>query len=151
MEDTATLTHGASGGDYASVSKDLPVTVTDNDTPGLVLSKSELAVTEGASASYTVKLATQPTAEVTVTVTVDGTAGTDLSVAENTLTFSATNWSSEQTVTASAGEDDDAVEDTATLTHTAAGGGYASVSKDLAVTVTDNDTPAWCCRIPSWR
>ena len=139
MEDTATLTHTAAGGGYASVSKDLAVTVTDNDTPGLVLSNSELAVTEGASASYTVKLATQPTAEVTVTV--DGTAGTDLSVAENTLTFSATNWSSEQTVTASAGEDDDAVEDTATLTHTAAGGGYASVSKDLAVTVTDNDTP----------
>ena len=108
-----------------------------------MLSNSELAVTEGASASYTVKLATQPTAEVTVTVTVtvtvDGTAGTDLSVAENTLTFSATNWSSEQTVTVSAGEDDDAVEDTATLTHTAAGGGYASVSKDLPVTVTDND------------
>ena len=141
VQDTATLTHTATGGDYNSVAKDLPVTVTDNDAPELVLSKSELAVTEGASASYTVKLATQPTAEVTVTVTVDGTAGTDLSVAANTLTFSATNWSSEQTVTASAGEDDDAVEDTATLTHTAAGGGYASVSKDLAVTVTDNDTP----------
>ena len=101
MEDTATLTHTAAGGGYASVSKDLAVTVTDNDTPGLVLSNSELAVTEGASASYTVKLATQPTAEVTVTV--DGTAGTDLSVAENTLTFSATNWSSEQTVTAERG------------------------------------------------
>ena len=88
--------------------------MTDNDTPGLVLSNSELAVTEGASASYTVKLATQPTAEVTVTVTVtlDGTAGTDLSVAANTLTFSATNWSSEQTVTVSAGEDDDALDDT---------------------------------------
>ena len=64
------------------MTKDLPVTVTDNDTPGLVLSKSELAVTEGASASYTVKLATQPTGPVTVTV--GGTAGTDLSVTENT-------------------------------------------------------------------
>ena len=141
VEDTATLTHTATGGDYNSVAKDLPVTVTDNDAPELVLSKSELAVTEGASASYTVKLATQPTGPVTVTVTVDGTAGTDLSVTENTLTFSSTSWSTAQTVTVSAGEDDDAVEDTATLTHTAAGGGYASVSKDLPVTVTDNDAP----------
>ena len=40
MEDTATLTHTATGGDYNSVTKDLPVTVTDNDTPELVLSKS---------------------------------------------------------------------------------------------------------------
>ena len=139
VEDTATLTHTASGGDYNSVTKDLAVTVTDNDTPGLVLSKSELAVTEGASASYTVKLATQPTGQVTVTV--GGTASTDLSVTENTLTFSTTNWNTAQPVEVTAGQDDDAVQDTATLTHTAAGGGYASVSKDLAVTVTDNDTP----------
>ena len=47
VEDTATLTHTASGGDYASVSKDLPVTVTDNDTPGFGAVESELAVTEG--------------------------------------------------------------------------------------------------------
>ena len=139
VEDTATLTHGASGGDYNSVTKDLSVTVMDNDTPELVLSKSKLAVTEGASASYTVKLATQPTGPVTVTV--GGTAGTDLSVTENTLTFSRTSWNTAQPVTVTAGQDDDAVEDTATLTHTAAGGGYASVSKDLTVTVTDNDTP----------
>ena len=139
VQDTATLTHGASGGDYNSVTKDLPVTVTDNDTPGLVLSKSELAVTEGASANYTVKLATQPTGPVTVTV--GGTAGTDLSVTENTLTFSRTSWNTAQPVEVTAGQDDDAVEDTATLTHGASGGDYNSVTKDLPVTVTDNDTP----------
>ena len=139
VQDTATLTHGASGGDYNSVTKDLPVTVTDNDTPGLVLSNSELAVTEGASASYTVKLATQPTGPVTVTV--GGTAGTDLSVVENTLTFSTTNWNTAQPVEVTAGQDDDAVEDTATLTHGASGGDYNSVTKDLPVTVTDNDAP----------
>ena len=71
------------------MTKALGVTVTDNDTPELVLSKSELAVTEGASASYTVKLATQPTGQVTVTV--GGMTGTDLSVTENTLTFSITD------------------------------------------------------------
>ena len=51
-----------------------------------------------------------------------------------------------------AGEDDDAVEDTATLTHTASGGDYASVSKDLPVTVTDNDTPGLVLsKMSSWR
>ena len=139
VEDTATLTHTAAGSDYNSVTKALGVTVTDDDKPGLVLSKSELAVTEGASANYTVKLATQPTGPVTVTV--GGTAGTDLSVVENTLTFSRTSWNTAQPVEVTAGQDDDAVEDTATLTHGASGGDYNSVTKDLPVTVTDNDTP----------
>ena len=141
VEDTATLTHGASGGDYASVSKALTVTVTDNDTPGLVLSKMSMSVAEGSSDTYTVRLATQPTGQVTVTVTVGGTAGTALSVTENTLTFSTTNWNTAQPVEVTAGQDDDAVEDTATLTHTATGGDYGTVTKALPVTVTDNDTP----------
>ena len=114
VEDTATLTRHRAA--TTTRSKDLPVTVTDNDTPELMLSKSELAVTEGASASYTVKLATQPTGQVTVTV--GGMTGTALSVTENTLTFSITDWNTAQPVEVTAGQDDDAVEDTATLTHT---------------------------------
>ena len=137
--DTATLTHTASGGDYASVSNTLPVTVTDDDTAAVVLSETGVTVTEGYSAgsSYTVKLATQPTGEVTVTVS--GHAGTDLSLDKTTLTFTAGNWNTAQTVTVTAGQDDDAVNDTATLTHTASGGDYASVSNTLPVAVTDDD------------
>ena len=60
--DTATLTHTASGGDYANLTVDLPVTVTDDDEADIVLSEMDLTVTEGdaAGSSYTVKLATQP-------------------------------------------------------------------------------------------
>ena len=89
--DTATLTHTASGGDYASIrSEHLPVTVTDDDTAEVVLSETDLTVTEGdaAGSSYTVKLATQPTGEVTVTVS--GHAGTDLTLDKTSLTFTAT-------------------------------------------------------------
>ena len=43
---TATLTHTASGGDYASITADLPVTVTDDDEPAIVLSETDLTVTE---------------------------------------------------------------------------------------------------------
>ena len=122
VQDRATLTHTATGADYGTVSRDLPVTVTDNDTAALVLSKSvRLGVTEGGSGSYTVKLATQPTGVVTVAV--GGTADTDLSVDEARLTFGTTSWATAQTVTVSAGEDDDAVQDRATLTHTCNGRG----------------------------
>ncbi len=145
--DTGTLTHTASGGDYASITKDLPVTVTDNDEPAIVLSETDLTVTEGdaAGSSYTVKLATRPSDSVTVSIT--GHDGTDLSLSgttlsSNMLTFTVDNWNTAQTVTVKAGQDNDGANDTGTLTHTASGGDYASITKDLPVTVTDNDEPA---------
>ena len=54
--DTATLTHTASGGDYAGITADLPVTVTDDDTAAIVLSETGLTVTEGTPRGETVKL-----------------------------------------------------------------------------------------------
>ena len=136
--DTATLAHAASGGGYDNVEADLPVTVTDNDTAGLVLSPTSLAVDEGDDASYTVKLATQPTGTVTVAIT--GHSGTDLTLDTASLEFTTSTWDDAQTVTVTAGEDDDTTADTATLAHAASGGGYDNVEADLPVTVTDNDT-----------
>ena len=57
------------------------------------------------------------------------------------MTFTTTNWGTAQAVTVKAGEDDDAANYTATLTHTASGGGYVSISAGLTVTVTDDDEP----------
>ena len=75
--DTATLTHTASGGDYASITADLAVTVTDTDTADIVLSETDLTVTEGdaAGSTYTVKLATQPS-EPSLSLSQDTTART---------------------------------------------------------------------------
>ena len=143
--DTGTLTHTASGGDYVNVTKDLPVTVTDDDTAGVVLSETGLTVTEGDATGvrYTVALATQPSGSVSVSIT--GQAGTDLSLSGTTLssdmlTFTVDNWDTAQTVTVKAGQDNDGANDTGTLTHTASGGDYVTVTKDLPVTVTDDDT-----------
>ena len=145
--DGATLSHSASGGDYGSVMGDVMVTVTDNDAPALVFSPTSLTVVEGASDTYTVRLTTRPTANVTVMVsgasgevTVDTDTGTTGN--QSTLSFTTSDWNSGKTVTVSAGEDDDAANDSATLTHSASGGGYGSVTGDVMITVTDNDTPA---------
>ena len=141
--DTATFVHTASGGGYDSVTADLAVTVTDNDTPGIVLSPPTLTVAEGGEATYTVMLATWPLSSLTVAIS--GTSGTDLTLDKTSLTFSSSNWLFPQTVTVTAGEDDDGWDDTATLVHTATpdfaeGAEYDSVTADLAATVTDNDT-----------
>ena len=139
INDSETLTHTARGGGYGSVSKNLPVTVTDKDAPNLLLSRNSLTIDEGNNRTYTVKLATLPTGNVSVTI--GGTSGTDLDLDKTTLTFTTTTWNSPQTVRVTVGQDDDGAEDTATLTHRASNGGYGGVSKDLPVTVTDNDTP----------
>ena len=104
-------------------------------SPGLVLSPVALEVTEASSASYTVKLATQPSGNVTVSI--GGTSGTDLTLNQTNLTFTMSNYDTTQTVSVSAARDADATNDSATLTHTATGGGYGTVSADLPVTVND--------------
>ncbi len=133
---------GASGADNLADFR-----ITDNATPDLVLDPASLTVAEGGSATYTVALATQPTGNVTVTVS--GASGevtfdtdSDAGGNQNTLTFNTSNWGTAQTVTVSAGEDNDTTNDEVTLTHSAAGGGYGSVTGSVAVTVTDNDAPA---------
>ncbi len=149
--DTATLLHTASGGDYAGETASLAVTITDDEAVGIVLTpSSSLTVEEGSSDTYTVKLATQPSATVMVTIT--GHSGTDLAVDKTLLTFNPSGsnlWSTAQTVTVSAGEDEDAANDTATLLHTASGGDYADETASLAVTTTDDDETVGIVLVPS--
>ena len=137
-DDTATLRHTASGGDYAGETVDVSVTVDDDESAGLVLSKTSVNPGEGSSESYTVNLSSEPTAQVTVAIT--GDSGTDLSLNTSSLTFTTSNWGTAQTVTVSAGEDADATDDTATLRHTASGGDYASETADVSVTVDDDES-----------
>ncbi len=125
------------------------VTVNDNDTRGLVLNPTSLTVNEGSSANYTVKLATKPTAAVTVTVGGTGsgiTVDTDTSTVgdQSTLTFTTSNWNQTQTVRVSAGQDANTADESVTLTHTTSGGDYGTnpVSKNLVVTADDTTTPA---------
>ena len=135
VHDVAAITHMPVGGDYGPAhNADLTITVTDQDTPGLTISPATLTVDEGGTADYTVRLDTEPTGEVTVTIAGEG----DVSVEPDTLTFTVSDWNYGKTVTASANPDDDVTNDSATLSHTASGGDYGTVSEDLPVTVTDN-------------
>ena len=143
---TATISHTVSGGDYGDVSAgSVSVTVTDDDTAGITVSVTQLTVTEaagaGRSATYTVKLNTQPTGDVTITPSSSAESAPTVSGA---LTFTSTNWSTEQTVTVTGV--DDAVDQggtdrTATISHKVSGGDYGEVSAaSVSVTVTDDDT-----------
>ena len=138
-QDTGTVTHTVSGGDYGSVTAaDVAVTVTDNDTAGVTVSPTTLTVNEGSTRTYTVALNTQPSGSVTVAITSNNT---DVTVSSSSLTFTTGNWNTAQTITVTAAQDTDAANDTAVLTHDPSGADYNSVSDvDLTVTVTDDDT-----------
>ena len=110
---------------------------------GVTVSESELSVVEhdGTGETYTVVLDTQPTSSVTVTVA--GHAGTDVTPAPTTLTFTTGNWNRAKTVTVKAANDGDMISDLVTLTHTAASTdtAYDDITiASVAVSVLDNDT-----------
>ena len=110
---------------------------------GVTVSTTALTVTEAdtTGGSYTVVLDSEPTA--TVTVTVAGHAGTDVTRTPGTLTFTTSNWDTVQTVTVTAGDDADTTDDSVTLTHSAASTdtGYSGITiAGVVVTVRDNDT-----------
>ena len=128
------------------------VSITDNDTAGVTVSETDLTIVEGSSGSYTVVLNTQPAGNVTVTVTFP--AGTDVSLDQTTLTFSATTWSTAQTVTVTAGQDGDADDETdVTLSHavtSAADTAYNGITAgSVVVSITDNDTANSAPTFPS--
>ena len=146
-DDTATIRLNASGGGYANATGSVMVNVTDDDEVKLNLSTTTLPVTEGSNATFTVSLDSVPSDDVTVTLTqpsnTDVTVDTNTSAAnnQNTLTFTTADWNTAQSVTVSAAEDDDAIADTATIGLSASGGGYGSATGNVAVNITDNDSP----------
>ena len=109
------------------------------EQPALVLNPSTLTIDEGDTATYTVSLATQPNAAVAIALS--GQAGTDLTLSDDTLNFTMMNWNQPQTITVTAGSDDDAQSDAPiALLHTATGGDYATVTGEVTVTITEDDT-----------
>ena len=103
------------------------------------LDKSHLTVQEeGGGSTYTVRLGKAPTGDVTVAIS--GQSST-VTVDSTPLTFTTGNWSTPQRVTLTAFDDSNRTDDSFTLTHTASGGGYGSVTESLSVTVEDDDGP----------
>ena len=140
---TVTLTHTGSGAtEYTDVKGgEVDVTITETDTAGVAISKRALTLVEGESGDYTLELTSEPTA--TVTVTLGGHAGTDVSVSPDSLTFNAANWDTARTVTVTVDHDPDTADAAVTLSHAVSGTGeYAGVTAgSVTVNITDDDNP----------
>ena len=142
-----TLTPGSTDGNYNSpglAARTVTVTTTDNDTAGFTLSKTTASVAEtGTTDTFTVVLNSEPTANVTLTLSDNDSTEV---LYPSSLVFSTGNWSTSQTVTLT-GKDDD-VDDgnrstLLTLTPGSTDGNYNSpglAARTVTVTTTDNDT-----------
>ena len=93
---------------------------------------------EAGSDTFTVKLATQPSGQVDVTVSSSDTGAATVSPAS--LTFTTTDWNATQEVTVSGVEDSDTDNESLTVTLSASGGDYAGKTGTVSVSVTDDDT-----------
>lgn len=129
-DESATVTLSAAGIDDATVT----VTVTDDDSQGIVVSPTEVTVVEGATGVVSVRLAAEPAANVTVTVaSSDDTVAT---AAPSTLVFTPADWDDPQDVTIEGVDDEDVEDETATVTLSSTGLSNATVN----VTVADDDS-----------
>ena len=143
VNDSATIMFEASGGIVASDARK-SVTVIDDDsttsTPSgsiVLFPSGRLSMDEGESGRLDVSLSAAPNTDVTVSLS---KTNPDITLTPTSLTFTTLNYQAVQSVTLAASEDDDAIDDSDTLTLEASGGIVApSVTK--ALTVIDDDPP----------
>ncbi|AFZ07458.1 Subtilisin [Oscillatoria nigro-viridis PCC 7112] len=120
--------------------QDVNVAITDNDTAGVSITPTSTSATEGGvNGNYGIKLTSEPSAPVTITLT----TGEEIE-AIAPITFTADNWNVAKTVTVKA-VDDTIVEGahSANISHSVSGGDAkynAVVVPGVTVAITDNDT-----------
>jgi hypothetical protein len=127
---------------------DVSVTNLDNDNVGITVSPTAGLVTteSGGTATFTVKLNSQPTADVTIGLSSSNTA--EGTVSPSSLTFTAANWSTSQTVTVT-GVDDFVQDGNVAYTIITAPAvstdtNYNGINPpDVSVTNNDNDTAGY--------
>ena len=148
-------------------------TVVVTPTPGIALSRTTLALEEDPTAgggtnanvgTYTVALTADPTTASGGGCTVlieatsnnaDAAIGTDVTPLTTRLAFTGSDWSTPQTVTVTAGQDANGVDDVATIGHrrvggTCVGGFFGTPTlPSVTVNVNDNETPAAAIASPT--
>ncbi|MDE2977436.1 MAG: NBR1-Ig-like domain-containing protein, partial [Acidobacteriota bacterium] len=125
--------------DYENETASVKVTVTDDDRRALEVAPTSLEVDEGGSDTFTVKLATQPTRAVTVSLTSSDAAAASVSPAS--LTFTTSSYGSPRTVTVKGEQDDDESDEIASIRVRATGGDYEAITVGVDVAVKDDDEP----------
>ncbi len=137
----------ASGGGYDGINPaDVALTNVDDDTAGVTVSApspSNQTTEAGGQVTVTVVLDSQPTASVTIPVSVSNTS--EASADKTQLVFTTANWNVAQTITVTGKNDfvDDGDVDYSLVLGTASGGGYGAINPaDVSLVNVDDDVAA---------
>ncbi|MCY4233478.1 MAG: autotransporter domain-containing protein [Bacteroidetes bacterium] len=140
QDDPVQLMLNASGGGYDGVSETLIVRIIETDQIGIVVDPRSLRIEEGGSDALSVVLTSQPSANVSVSVT--GYETTDLKVPTSLpLTFTPSDWNSPQEISLIADTDSNTDNEEVTLSLRASGGGYDGQTAIVQVTIVDLGLP----------
>ncbi|HIK08753.1 MAG TPA: DUF4347 domain-containing protein, partial [Oscillatoriaceae cyanobacterium M33_DOE_052] len=139
------LVNPTATGTPSLIGSPVTTTITDDDTAGITVTPTAgLTTTEtGVTSSFAVQLNSQPTANVTINLSSDKPA--EGTIDKNSLTFTAANWNTPQTVTIT-GVDDlvddgDIAYNIITAAATSTDAKYSGMdAADVAVTNINNDT-----------
>ncbi len=139
-ERTKLIAHGdASSG--LGQSSPLGIPLIDDDTAGVTVTPASLSLTEGGTTgTYQVRLDSEPTHRVLVTIDSDNP---DLQVTPAAVRFAPGNWSIPQAVTVEVAHDDGYDDESGTLTHEATGGDpdYEGIAIDDVTVTVDDELP----------
>ncbi|MBF2755584.1 MAG: autotransporter outer membrane beta-barrel domain-containing protein [Gammaproteobacteria bacterium AqS3] len=140
VDESVPINLSASGGGFSSTVATGTVTASlQDDDAALVLSAASVDVDEGNDGTFTVKLSHQPinSEDATVSLTSDDTV--HLTVSPSSLIFTADNWDTAQTVTLTALQDEDAVDESVDVSLTASGGGFGRAEASTTGEIDDDD------------
>lgn len=119
----------------------IPITIKDDDLAGIIYDNTSAILNEGQYITRTFKLKSQPTSDVTLNISSNNSYR--LSISKSSLTFTASNWDTEQSVKFTA--IDDSIDDgdvtvSVNIKSMSADINYNNLSSGFAITVKDNDT-----------
>lgn len=127
---------------YNNISENvIQVTIKDNDISGIIYDSTSVTLDEGQSITRTFRLKSQPTSNVTLNIGSNNSSR--LSISKSSLTFTASNWNIDQSVTFTSIDNsiaDGDVTVSVTIKSTSSDINYNNLSSGFAITVKDNDT-----------
>lgn len=118
----------------------IPITIKDDDIAGIIYDSTSVTLDEGQYITRTFKLKSQPTSDVTLNISSNNSSR--ISISKSSLTFTASNWDTEQSVKFTAIDnniDDGDVTVSVNINSTSADIYYNNLSSGFAITVKDND------------
>ena len=118
----------------------IPITIKDDDLAGIIYDSTSVTLNEGQSIIRSFKLKSQPTSNVALNIGSNNSSR--LSISKSSLTFTASNWSIDQSVTFTA--IDDSIDDgdvtvSVTIKSSSSDTNYNNLSSGFTITVKDND------------